>query len=113
MMSVLLKSGLPLLLRYSLDDSSDVLQAASLQCLHSLLVSPADESFVEDYSDSFAGLLLPSLSPSCDVEEKEDEEVSDEKMVEQDIVKVCVNTVIHNSSTIHFSSGIATDEYLA
>ena len=91
MLGILLKSGLPLLLRYSLDDSSDSLQAATLQCLHNLLVCTAEEALLEDYSDTFTGLLLPTLTPSVasDATEKEEEErMSDEKLVELDTVKV-------------------------
>ena len=93
MLGILLKSGLPLLLRYSLDDSSDSLQAATLQCLHNLLVCTAEEALLEDYSDTFTGLLLPALTPSVasdatEKEEEEEERMSDEKLVELDTVKV-------------------------
>ena len=96
MLGILLKSGLPLLLRYSLDDSSDSLQAATLQCLHNLLVCTAEEALLEDYSDTFTGLLLPALTPSVasDATEEEEERMSDEKLVELDTVKVHLQMVL-------------------
>ena len=48
---VLLKAGLPLLLRYALDESIETVVIAAVQTMHSLLVIPSEEVHV--YTISF------------------------------------------------------------
>ena len=40
---ILLEAGVPTLLRYALDDSADTVMAATILCLHGLLVVPVEE----------------------------------------------------------------------
>ena len=39
----LLEAGVPLLLRYSLDEQNEAVIGASVDCLHAILVSPFEE----------------------------------------------------------------------
>ena len=43
LVSSLLEAGLPALLRYLLDDGTDAVRTAAIQCIHGLLVSPLEE----------------------------------------------------------------------
>ena len=96
-LTILIQSGLPALLRYSIDEGSDSLQAAAIQCLHSLLITQAEEALLEDYYDCFAGLSLPALTPHSAGEKEEEEgkekggggeRESDDEVLKKDIVKV-------------------------
>ena len=39
----LLEAGVPTLLRYALDDSTETVMVAAIQCIHGLLVAPVEE----------------------------------------------------------------------
>ena len=43
MLGILLEAGVPTMLRYSLDDSADTIMAATILCLHGLLMVPLEE----------------------------------------------------------------------
>ena len=43
MLGILLEAGVPTMLRYALDDSADTVMAATILCLHGLLVIPVEE----------------------------------------------------------------------
>ena len=43
MVHTLLEAGVPLLLRYSLDEQNEAVIGATVDCLHAILVSPLEE----------------------------------------------------------------------
>ena len=43
LLGTLLEAGVPMMLRYSLDDSLDTVIMAAVLCLHGLLVMPVEE----------------------------------------------------------------------
>lgn len=61
MLSVLCDAGLPLLLRYAVDDSSMAVIAAALAALHSLLVPQYEEVSVASRQSRCVICNIPSL----------------------------------------------------
>ena len=90
-LSALLASGeFPFLLRCCLDGSGTGVQVATLNCLHSLLVSPPEEQLLDEQCNSFSGLSLPALSPHRGGKVGTLVQKTDMEVMKNDIIKVGV-----------------------
>ncbi|XP_028409671.1 RNA polymerase II-associated protein 1-like [Dendronephthya gigantea] len=84
LLPLLLQAGLPFLLRWSLDDSTDSQIAASVSCFNAMLVSKQDETVADLLCFGwYRGKELPCLCP----QEMKDSEGGSNNLPDVDVVK--------------------------
>ncbi|XP_068110392.1 RNA polymerase II-associated protein 1 [Hyperolius riggenbachi] len=74
---LLLDAGFLFLLRFSIDDTIDNVIAAAVGTLHSLLVSPEDEDYLDMTFSWYQGTKTFPFLPNEDEEEEDEEEIDD------------------------------------
>ncbi|KAM9294410.1 RNA polymerase II-associated protein 1 [Gastrophryne carolinensis] len=85
---LLLDAGFLFLLRFSIDDTADNVLSASVATLHSLLVSPEDEEYLDMTFSWYQGTkTFPFLPNQDEGEEEEEEEEDDEDINDGEVAK--------------------------
>ncbi|XP_065183402.1 RNA polymerase II-associated protein 1-like [Sycon ciliatum] len=96
--SKLLEAGLPLILRWALDDSRVAIYSVALTAIHTLLVNEYDQVMSDNVLAAFPSLGVESLAvpedstESTEEEEEEKEEPTDEEVIVRDLVKGLLKT---------------------
>lgn len=86
-LSSLLDAGVLFLLRFSLDDSVEVVMSAAVHALRALLVSSDDEECLDNAFSWLLGMATFPLLPTAQEDEDEDDEGLDETLKETAIEK--------------------------
>nr|XP_033807986.1 RNA polymerase II-associated protein 1 isoform X2 [Geotrypetes seraphini]XP_033807987.1 RNA polymerase II-associated protein 1 isoform X2 [Geotrypetes seraphini] len=85
---LLLDAGFLFLLRFSLDDSTENVIAASVHALHALLVSSEDEEYLDKTFSWYQGsMVFPFLPNKEEEEEEEEDEEPESNATEKEIRK--------------------------